>query len=207
MYWNKTASESHTLKDTLKTFSSYKIGFFFAALEIKWIFFIDFIKTYLTFKKAYVIFLWFRIHKTFILQLSKRCASHFKPFLDLFSYSLTCLSLLAGIWDQNGDRRRLRRHITQLSRGTYVPISNFLQKAECFLWRQKVTVCVVRKADSWGRRCSYQLASRDAAVPLRSYRHGSVTMGALRLWRLAQGISHPSILIFIHLSVFTLFPD
>lgn len=35
-------------------------------------------------------------------------------------------------------------------------------------------------------------ALRDAAVPLRSYHHGPVTKGAT-VWRLAPGISYPSI--------------
>ncbi len=53
-------------------------------------------------------------------------------------------------------------------------------------------VCVVRKADSWGQPCSKQAASRDAVVPLRSCRHGSVTKGAtVWLWRLAPGIRYP----------------
>lgn len=52
---------------------------------------------------------------------------------------------------------------------------------------------VVRKADSWGQQCSKQAASRDAVVPLRSCRHGSVSTGALWLWNLAPGVSYPFI--------------
>lgn len=63
---------------------------------------------------------------------------------------------------------------------------------------EKRTVCVVRNApDPWGRQRCLQAVSRDAVVPSRSCRHGAVTIGALWLWRLAQGISHPYNPIFI----------
>ncbi len=63
-------------------------------------------------------------------------------------------------------------------------------------------VCVVRKADSWGWQCSKQAASRDAVVPLRSCRHGSVTMGAFCL-AVETGPRH---FLSLHSQIITTFP-
>lgn len=67
-------------------------------------------------------------------------------------------------------------------------------------------VCVVRKADSWGRPCSKQAVSRDAVVPLWSCHHGSVTKGAT-VWfgDWLQAFHVPS--FPVHPYVSTLFPQ